>query len=386
MSEKRIIYIINDFTGGGAERSIIELAVEMRKKGWNPFFITLLKGGEYIEKVRSEKLDFLCLDIRSHLFFINLFSLVKLLFTKKFDLIVSFLFWSNIFSRFMGKLLGIPVLNGMRNIDLWRKKFHILLDRYTFPMADVYVSNSEAGRLRLMSIEKLKSSKIKVIKNGICKSRFFEKNKEFKDNTKAKARDKFFSEYKAIDGSLISSTAFIIGYSARLTDVKNPFVAVESFKIMKNTHPNSIFIFAGKGPLREKIIKKCRDFGIENSVVMAGFIDDISLFYNCLDLFVLTSFWEGLPNTVLEAMYFGVPVVACDSGGTAEIVKHGETGYILDSYEPIKIAEKWIEMADNRALLKFFSMSSSLRVKRYFTLKGMIDKYEKIFEKLCCLC
>jgi glycosyltransferase involved in cell wall biosynthesis len=266
----------------------------------------------------------------------------------------------------------------MRNTDLWRTKFHTLIDRYTFSGVKYYVSNSEAARLRLMSIEKINPKKIIVIKNGINSKRFENLN-SILYHDKLLSKDLFIKKYASLNDMNIDSDTFFIGYAARFTEVKDPMTALESFALFKKNHENSIFICVGKGPLEEKFMQRCADLKIENAVVKTGFLDDLSLFYQSLDIFVLTSYWEGIPNTVLEAMYFGVPVAACDSGGTSELLVHGKTGYVISSHKPSDIAEIWKNILNDREFVLNASLQSKMRVRRFFSQNHMIDRYEDLF-------
>jgi glycosyltransferase involved in cell wall biosynthesis len=78
-------------------------------------------------------------------------------------------------------------------------------------------------------------------------------------------------------------------------------------------------------------------------------------------------------------MYFGVPVAACDSGGTSELLVHGKTGYVISSHKPSDIAEIWKNILNDREFVLNASLQSKMRVRRFFSQNHMIDRYEDLF-------
>jgi glycosyltransferase involved in cell wall biosynthesis len=98
---------------------------------------------------------------------------------------------------------------------------------------------------------------------------------------------------------------------------------------IKKDFPHAKFILAGDGLLQNKARALIKKLNLEGQVILAGWRNDIPLILSALDIFVLTSLWEGLPVTVLEAMAAGVPVVATDTGGIREVIEDGKTGYLV---------------------------------------------------------
>jgi glycosyltransferase involved in cell wall biosynthesis len=97
-------------------------------------------------------------------------------------------------------------------------------------------------------------------------------------------------------------------------------------------------VIAGEGPERGKIEASRNQFGLGNYVTLAGLQHDIVPYYGCADIAVLPSHSEGSPNALLEAMMFGVPVVATRVGGIPEIVTDGETALLVDKQNPVQMA------------------------------------------------
>ena len=94
----------------------------------------------------------------------------------------------------------------------------------------------------------------------------------------------------------------------------------------------------GDGPERERISQFIQSAGLEKSVVLTGHLKDLTPFYEAADVVAIPSLSEGSPNVLLEAMAFGVPIVATDVGGIPEIVTHGETAFLVPAQDPVAMA------------------------------------------------
>jgi glycosyltransferase involved in cell wall biosynthesis len=94
------------------------------------------------------------------------------------------------------------------------------------------------------------------------------------------------------------------------------------------------FELAGEGPDMERIIGLVHEFKIEKYFSLKGFVEDMSSFYQGIDLYINTSFHEGFPMSVLEAMAHGIPVIALNTGGLKEIINDGIQGYLIEGRDP----------------------------------------------------
>lgn len=121
----------------------------------------------------------------------------------------------------------------------------------------------------------------------------------------------------------------IIGHVGRLSAEKGQRELLTAFQRVLEQHPNARLVFAGHGPDLEDLTKHRASLGLEDRAVLLGHRKDILDVYTALDLLILNSTTEGLPNVVLEAMALGVPVVATAVGGTTELVRDAQTGWLI---------------------------------------------------------
>jgi glycosyltransferase involved in cell wall biosynthesis len=115
----------------------------------------------------------------------------------------------------------------------------------------------------------------------------------------------------------------------RLVKQKNPLLFVAAAAELRRRMPGARFVMIGDGPLRPAVEAAVAAAALTDCCTLAGEREDIEGALAGADLFWLTSDWEGLPNAVIEALASGLPVVATDVGGTAELVRRGIDGYIV---------------------------------------------------------
>src|SRR5207249_119758 len=104
---------------------------------------------------------------------------------------------------------------------------------------------------------------------------------------------------------------------------------LEAARLISRTRPDARFLIVGEGPMRSGIESEIVREGISNRVHVLGMRKDAQRLIQVLDVLVLTSTSEGLPNVLLEAAVAGTPVVTTAAGGAAEVVLDGETGFVV---------------------------------------------------------
>lgn len=116
----------------------------------------------------------------------------------------------------------------------------------------------------------------------------------------------------------------------RLSPEKGQEMLLRAIHALSPRWPKLRLKFAGIGPLEEHLQTVARSLGLEDRVEFAGYIKDMPRLYAHIDLVVQSSFTEGLPNVILEAAYLRVPIVATAVGGTAEVITHKQSGWLIE--------------------------------------------------------
>src|SRR5207244_4478612 len=121
----------------------------------------------------------------------------------------------------------------------------------------------------------------------------------------------------------------IVGAAGRLSPEKGFDVLVDAIALVRDHNPDVAFAIFGDGPCRPDLQQQISSLGLTGAVALAGFRLDLDQYLPHLDLLVLPSHTEGLPNVVLEACAAGVPVVATAVGGTPEVIEDGASGFLV---------------------------------------------------------
>lgn len=146
----------------------------------------------------------------------------------------------------------------------------------------------------------------------------------------------------------IAAEAPVIGAVQRMAPVKDPDLWLETARLVAETRPEVRFLLVGDGPSLPEMRQKAEAMGLSDAVIFAGSMNDPRLALDAMDVFLLTSHNEGLPNGLVEAQMMGVPVVAAKVGGVPEAVKDGQTGRLVASRDPQDFTAAVLAMLTDR--------------------------------------
>lgn len=168
-------------------------------------------------------------------------------------------------------------------------------------------------------------------------------------------------------------------YIGWLTEQKGILDLVEAVNGIKGKMPNLRVHIGGDGPDRDSMIQKIEESGLEDFFVFHGWVDysrKMEL-YSEADFFILPSQAEGFPNSLLEAMAVGLPVVASNVGAVEDLVTR-ESGIIVTPSDISEIAKALLLMYENKELREKAGIESRLRVEKLFSINAAISSFERI--------
>lgn len=172
----------------------------------------------------------------------------------------------------------------------------------------------------------------------------------------------------------IEGNAALLGTVIRLSEEKRPLLWLEIAAEVRRKIPNIQFLFVGDGPLRNELEERTTHDDLKGSVFFTGYVKNVLTAMAAMDLFLLTSHSEGLPNVLVEAQALGVPVVTTDVGGANETLAHGITGWVLENDDIQYIADIIVKLLRNKAWLKEAAHEAPAYVKNKFNTSKMLDK------------
>jgi len=275
---------------------------------------------------------------------------------------------TNIIAGIAACIVGVPrIILSTRNMAPFRFGY---FQRYMKPayMALSYhpnvkfINNSNAGMNDYLKWLNLSEDSFSVIHNGINRT-----------DIKAVSIDKK-NEFRQKYG--LPNEVIVIGSIFRFYAEKDPLLwintAAEIIKRSKNK--NIIFLLIGAGPLMTTMQDLILKHGLSDKVIMPGVMKIPAVPLSLMDIFLLTSINEGTPNVVIEAQLSGIPVVSTDAGGVRDAIKNSITGWIVDSRSPIDLAEKVLELLDDKKSLVNTCKNASLFAEKSFGMERMISE------------
>jgi glycosyltransferase involved in cell wall biosynthesis len=180
-----------------------------------------------------------------------------------------------------------------------------------------------ADRLNRRPLARLLGRRARVIHNAIDLSRF---SGDSIDKAAARARLGWPAD------------AFIVGSVGRLSEQKGYRDLIETAALAQAQMPHVHFRIVGAGELRDALQSQINALGLGDVVALDGVRSDMNDVYAGMDVFASSSLWEGLPTVILEAMSAGVPVVATAVDGTTDLIRHAETGWLVQPRSPQAMA------------------------------------------------
>lgn len=171
--------------------------------------------------------------------------------------------------------------------------------------------------------------------------------------------------------------------TGNLTAIKNPIALARIYPLIEEAHKDTCLVIAGQGPLKEKVRKILQNKGVK--VVFLGHIDYKKMpdLYNCADVYIMTSFYEGLPLTLLEALSSGLPCIVSNVPSISSIVSEAKAGLVADFNNETEAAQKIIEFLSSNCSL-YEENAREYAVKNHDWMgitKKYLTEFDKIIEK-----
>lgn len=356
----KVLIVINDFFVGGAQKLISEQVKSFNKDLMDLSLVTLFKDSKRsnLYNTLPKDLPVFNIGMKSAYDILGWVKIIKILIKIKPKVVFSHLFLSNAVFRFLKPFFGYKIFTVEHNTYKNKSFFHLCVDRILSPFSDriIAVSN-EVGNLSVRQF-KVSCNKVVVIPNGIDLMPI----ERYKNITKLEMRKKLF----------INEDEKIFLSVGRLTPQKNQKLLVDSFLEFSKKHNNTKLFVLGEGTLLEELKKRGSD---NDSIVFMGNIENVFDFYKASDFLVSTSLIEGMSMAYLEALAFGLPIIATKTGGTGDLIINEENGFFIPNVDldsTVKTLEKAI--TSNYSFLGERAKESS----EYYKIERNTKSYEDL--------
>lgn len=365
INKNSVLLVVDTLHIGGAEQQVVRDANMLHGNGWD-ITIACFESGELAVQLDDDIKFFV---IKGNGFFQQLISLSKLCVGISPSIIHANLTKSNFISSLVGKKHKIPVVITEHGLGLWRlnKPRYKIIVGLTYYFCTKIICVCHAAKHVKIEYEKAPDQKIMVIYNS-CPPKGITKNPE---------RKKTLYKYRIPDRK-------IVGFVGRFTQIKRFDLFIDVIEKIKAIDPETLFILIGDGPERQSVQEMANNKGINASIHFMGLQtkDTIADLYQIMHTTILTSQVEAHSLFLLESAYYHLPSVAFNVGGNSEIIKDGETGYLIPFADTNQFAERLNNILINNELKEKMGKKAHERVTQLFSEEMRIEKLENLYMEL----
>lgn len=235
-----------------------------------------------------------------------------------------------------------------------------------FSLVDNFIIMSDELKHRLL-VENYPETKVVKIPNGVDIKLFSPFDTE--------KREKLRKDFEISDKK-------VFVYAGRLVDGKGLDLLLEAVKLIMDKDKTVYLLLLGEGPIKTRLEDKASSLGISDNVYFRGNVDNVYEYLNMSDIFVFPSFSEGMPNSLLEAMACGLPVIASRIGGVVDVVEDGKSGILFEPGDVSGLASAMVRLLRDEELRQRLGTEARKRIVDNFSIDRVADEYIKLYKKL----
>ena len=364
-SARRLMFVIEALTVGGAEQLVVDLASEFVSRGDHITVVCLSNRGELADRFNSS-VGVHVLNKKRGIDFRIIPQLRALVKKQRIEVVNSHLWTANLWTRLALCNVGVPIVITEHNRDVWKRTHNKIIDRILSRFTRKLIAVSRDTASFYKEDVGIDDSLVCVVNNGIDTERYAAGNGQ------------------TLRKQLAADNQLLIGTVGRLAPQKNHARLVHTAVILKERKLAFKVIIAGDGPEFERTQALIDQNDLSDHVTLLGKRTDIPDLLAAMDVFVLSSDREGHPLSALEAQAAGTPVVLTNAGGSADAiaVSGDNNGGMLVEKTPEAIADAIIALAENRPLLAQMSQFASTFALANFDKQTMINRYSDIFDSV----
>jgi len=360
----RLLLLIPTLDPSGAEKQLALLARGLPRPAFDVHVCCLTRGGDYQRWLEDAQIPCTVLHKRFKFDPLALARLKGLISDFQPDLLHTWLFAANAYGRLAcGATPRCPIIISERCVDLWKAGWQHWLDRHLAQRTTALVANSRSVATFYRE-RGFPEGRITVIPNGI----------DLPPN--APDRDRFRRDLG------IPLDVPVVLFTGRLARQKRVDDLLWSFELLRAVRGHVLFLIAGDGPERVRLQEFANRLSLENHVRFLGRRDDIPQLLAASDLFWLASDYEGMSNSVMEAMAAGLPVIASDIPANRELVLPGETGFLVPVGDRAGFAQFAERVLFDHDLAGTLGLAGRERMQAEFSVEAMVRGHQALYERV----
>lgn len=375
----KVLHVVTQLELGGAQRSALEVLAHLDRRRFHPSLLSsdgrLTTSARLIPDLPVTLWPSLRRAIHPLADGRTLARLVSFVRDGGYDIVHTHSSKAGILGRWAAALARTPVVVhtihgfGFHAFQrAWARRFYQSLERWTARITDGLIVVSEHDRDAALRLGIGRPGRHRLIRYGIVADRF--------------APPPAVARAACRQALGLDPHQPVVGTVACLKPQKAPMDFVQACHLVKRQVPSAQFLLIGDGTLRPQVERMRRRLGLENSLHLLGWRDDVPELLAAMDLFMLASRWEGLPIACLEAMASGLPVVATMAGGIPEVVVHGRNGWLVPVAQPEALALAAVRLLQDQPLRHRMGHAGRASLNGQGTLDHMVSQTAQFYEEL----
>lgn len=367
-----MVFVVDNMRVGGSELNAVRTAEHLDRARFDLRVVCFDVEGPVMERYRSLGVPVIHMPMGS-LHGVQMLragsKFVRYLRAEGVQIVHSHDMYSNIFAVPWARMARTPVVVASRRwwYSLPNAKLRVG-NTMAFRMSSAVLANSDQVAESVRNSDGVRRDRIRVVSN-------------FADDAAFAPPDPCEREQRRAELGL-SEGELVIGCVARLVPVKDHATLIRAFAMLRAAHPARKLVLVGDGPCRGAMSSFAADLGIGDAVVFAGARMDRVNYHHLFDISVLASQSEGFPNTLVEAMAAGRPVVATAVGGNRDAVVDGETGRLVPVGDAAALASALQELADSSELRCRLGTAGLARAQAEYRAERVMATLESMYDEL----
>lgn len=284
----------------------------------------------WVEHLRQHGIPYVIGNISKYNAWANFLLFRDLFHRYRIDAVYTHFGFERFWAAFYAKLLGVTVI--------WHERWHSLGTRYVAPkkvfyrfFVDEFIAVSDFIKSTLPPEKRVRATIPGTRVEGA---------RVLGGRERAQARRRLG----------LPEDAKVVLMVANFRAWKRHMLALEICAEVLRRRNDVFFVFAGDGETRKPFLIKAKSMGIDHRIMAPGYVDNVNDYFAVSDISMLTSHYEPFGNVVLEAMRYALPVVAFKSGGPAEMIRNGETGFLVQEADTAAFAQRIVELVESEEL------------------------------------
>lgn len=374
-----IAFLTTSLERGGAETQLVRIAATLRRRGWDVGILTMLPSSAFLDEVGAAGIPLVqCADARARIPWRTGTQMIRQLRRWRPALLVTFNFPADLFGRVCGRLAGVPTIVSALGTTHIRSSARRAFYRFTEPLIAMTVANSMAAARAMVARRILSFAKTRVIPNGLILA----------------PSDGFAHRAQARAELGVGEREFLWVAVGNLRPAKDYPTLLNAAARCARVHGGFRILVAGGDfagvlkdadgvPWSEALGRRAALLNLGGVVGFLGARQDVPRILQAADAFVLSSAWEGMPNTLMEAMAAGLPVVATAVGDVGELVEEGVSGYVVAPGDARMLAERMLAtMALPQEARQAMGAQGMARIRGRYENERVVDEWEALLRRL----